>query len=149
MLEDYLPHKLAVTSRRVSSLLQRRYAETYGLTLPEWRVLAVVGRLGTLSPSAVGEWTDMDKVKVSRSAASLVSKGLIRQSQDPSDGRGRLLRLTRKGNTAYNGVIPIAREIEASLSAGLSRTEWAALNKALTKLDAHVQKISGDADTEE
>jgi DNA-binding MarR family transcriptional regulator len=91
----------------------------------------------------------MDKVKVSRSAASLVSKGLVRQSQDPSDGRGRLLRLTRKGTTAYNGVIPIAHEIEATLAAGLSRTEWTALGKALAKLDAHVQKISGSGTDEE
>ena len=55
------------------------------------------GRFGTLSPSAVGEATAMDKVKVSRAAASLVARGLLRQTQDPHDGRGRLLRLTRKG----------------------------------------------------
>ena len=39
-------------------------------------MLAIVGRFGTLSPSAVGEWTAMDKVKVSRAAASLVARGL-------------------------------------------------------------------------
>ena len=71
-LEDFLPYKLSVAANRVSRLFARRYFEAYGLSIPEWRVLAMVGRFGTLSPSAVGEWTAMDKVKVSRAAASLV-----------------------------------------------------------------------------
>ena len=100
-LEDFLPYKLSVAANRVSRLFARRYSEAYGLTIPEWRVLAMVGRFGTLSPSAVGEWTAMDKVKVSRAAASLVERGLLKQTQDPKDGRGRLLRLTRKGGTVH------------------------------------------------
>ena len=96
-LENFLPYRLSVAANRVSRLFARRYFEAFGLSIPEWRVLAIVGRLGTLSPSAVGEATAMDKVKVSRAAASLVARGLARQTQDPQDGRGRLLRLTRRG----------------------------------------------------
>ena len=142
-LEDFLPYRLSVTANRVSRLFARRYSEAYGLTIPEWRVLATVGRFGTLSPSAVGEWTAMDKVKVSRAAASLVARGLVRQSADPQVGRGRLLRLTRKGAATHQGVVPLAKELEATLAEGLSRTEWAALNKALVRLNAHVHGIEG------
>jgi DNA-binding MarR family transcriptional regulator len=142
-LEEFLPYRLSVASNRVSRLFSRRYSEAFGLTIPEWRVLAVIGRFGTLSPSAVGEWTAMDKVKVSRAAASLVSRGLLRQSQDPSDGRGRLLRLTRKGVGVHAGVIPLARDIENTLAAGLTRAEWTALNRALVKINEHVQSIEG------
>jgi DNA-binding MarR family transcriptional regulator len=140
-LEDFLPYRLSVASNRVSRLFARRYSETFGLTIPEWRVLAVVGRFGTLSPGGVGEWTAMDKVKVSRAAASLVARGLLRQSQDPNDGRGRLLRLTRKGGVVHSGVVPLARGLEASLAEAMTRAEWSALNKALVKLNAHVQAI--------
>ncbi len=140
-LEEFLPYRLSVASNRVSRLFARRYSEAYGLTIPEWRVLAVVGRFGTMSPSTVGEWTAMDKVKVSRASASLVSRGLLRQSQDPSDGRGRLLRLTRKGTSVHAGVVPLARELEGILAVGLTRAEWAALNKALVKINEHVQTI--------
>jgi DNA-binding MarR family transcriptional regulator len=93
----------------------------------------------------------MDKVKVSRAAAGLVSRGLLRQAQDPDDGRGRLLRLTRKGATLYADVAPTAASIEEVLMAGLSRTEWAALHKALGKLSDHAQSIlidAGDSDTD-
>lgn len=143
-LEDFLPYRLAVASSRVSRLFMRGYSDKFGLTIPEWRVLAVVGRFATLSPSAVGQWTAMDKVKVSRAAASLVARGLLRQSQDPSDGRGRLLRLTRKGTSLHAQLVPLARGLEASLAEALSRTEWAALNKALAKLNAHCEAMGED-----
>ena len=142
-LDDFLPYRLSVTSNRVSRLFARRYSEAFGISIPEWRVIAVLGRFGTLSPSAVGEATAMDKVKVSRAAAGLVARGLLRQAPDPQDGRGRKLTLSRKGEAVHQGVVPLARELEATLSASLSRTEWAALQKALARLDAHVHEIEG------
>lgn len=141
-LEDFLPYRLSVAANHVSRLFAQRYSEAFDLSIPEWRVLATVGRFGTVSPSAVGEWTAMDKVKVSRAAGSLVARGLLRQSADPKDGRGRLLRLTRKGTTVHNGVVPLARELEASLAQGLGRTEWQSLNRALVRLDRHVGTIA-------
>jgi DNA-binding MarR family transcriptional regulator len=142
-LEEFLPYKLSVAANRVSRLFARRYSEAYGLSIPEWRVLAMVGRFGTLSPSAVGEWTAMDKVKVSRAAASLVARGMLRQTPDPHDGRGRLLRLTRKGTAIHEGVVPLACELEDQLAGAMSRAEWHSLLKTLDKLATHVQGFDG------
>ena len=69
----------------------------------------------------------MDKVKVSRATQSLVSKGLVRQSQDPRDGRGRLLRLTRKGVTTHAGMVPLVEQLEATLFGDLTRADLAGL----------------------
>jgi len=142
-LEEFLPYRLSVTSHRVARLFAARCATQFGLTIPEWRVLAVIGRFGTCSPTAVGEFAAMDKVKVSRAAAALVAKGFLRQSQDPNDGRGRLLSMTRKGLAVHTGVVPLARGIEATLADGLTKAEWATLNKALRKLGAHVGELTG------
>src|SRR5579862_3706764 len=142
-LEEFLPYRLSVAANRVSRLFARRYSQAYGLSIPEWRVLAMIGRFGTLSPSAVGEWTAMDKVKVSRAAAGLVARGLLRQTQDPRDGRGRLLHLTRKGVTIYEGMVPLACELEGQLAEGLSRSEWSALLKALDKLSLYAKGARG------
>ncbi len=90
----------------------------------------------------------MDKVKVSRAAASLVARGLIRQSQDPADGRGRLLRLTRKGTTIHTNVASTARAIEAELTPGLTKAEWNALHKALGKLSEYAQSRLNGIDNE-
>jgi len=142
-LEDFLPYQLSVAANRVSRLFAQCYSGAYGLTIPEWRVLATIARFGSVSPTAVCEWTAMDKVKVSRAAAALVARGVIRQSADPKDGRGRLLRMTRKGETMHQGVVPLARSLEASLADGLGRGQWAALSKALERLNAHVKDIEG------
>src|ERR1700761_6482305 len=106
--------------------MTRDYLSKSGLGMSEWRLLAAVGRFGILSPTAAGELTAMDKVKVSRASASLVSAGLLRQSQDPADGRGRLLRLSRRGAALYGEFAPAGKEIEDTLMAGLTASEWRA-----------------------
>ena len=116
--------------------------------MPEWRLLAAVGRFTVLSPTAAGELTSMDKVKVSRAAASLVARGLLKQSQDPDDGRGRLLRLTRKGTSIYTSVAETARNIETDLAPGLTKAEWTALHKSLGKLGDLAQSLLAGAENE-
>jgi DNA-binding MarR family transcriptional regulator len=142
-LEDFMPYRLSVAANHVSRLFARRYSEAYGLTIPEWRVLAIIGRIGSLSPTAVGEATAMDKVKVSRAAASLVARGMLKQTQDPEDGRGKLLRLTRKGAAVHEGMVPLAHELEGQLAAGMSRAEWGSLLRALEKLRTNVRGVEG------
>lgn len=141
LLEDFLPYRLSVAADAVSRFMARQYLAKWGLGMAEWRLLAAVGRFGVLSPTAAGERTAMDKVKVSRASASLVSSGLLRQSQDPTDGRGRLLRLTRRGTALYEDIAPTGKEIEEALMAGLSRTEWRALHRALGKLSEHAGSL--------
>src|SRR5438105_1016632 len=58
-LEEFLPYQLSVTASSVSRLFAKHYADRFGLSIPEWRVLAVVGRFGTASPSMVSEWAAM------------------------------------------------------------------------------------------
>lgn len=126
-------------------MFARHYSESFGLSIPEWRVLAVVGRFGAISPTAVSEWTGMDKVKVSRAAAALVARGLARQAQNSADGRARVLSLTRKGIKTHEGVVPMARHLETSLAESMSKADWTALKRILGKLSAHVQTEDGSA----
>ncbi|HET6182940.1 MAG TPA: MarR family winged helix-turn-helix transcriptional regulator [Acetobacteraceae bacterium] len=143
-LNEYLPFRLAVAATAVSRLLARRFNEAHGLGISEWRVLSVIGKQGVVSPSVIGNMAAMDKVKVSRAGANLVARGMVKQSPDPRDGRGRLLRLTRKGATAYRGLLAIARETEEELSRGMTKADWSSLKNALEKLRNHTRSIAGD-----
>lgn len=140
-LEDFLQYRLSVATEAVSRLVSRQYLVHTGLSMPEWRLLAVVGRSGVLSPTAAGEQTSMDKVKVSRAAVGLMARGLVKQNKNPQDGRGRLLRLTRKGAVSFASIAPTARNIEEILAAGLTKADMAALHKALGKLCDHARSI--------
>jgi DNA-binding MarR family transcriptional regulator len=145
-LEDFLPYRLSVAADCVSHLIARHHLAESGLAMAEWRLLSAVGRYGVLSPTAAGERTSMDKVKVSRAAASLVSRGLLRQTQDPDDGRGRLLRLTRKGTAAYANLVPTVHNVEAVLAPALTKSEWSTLHRALGKLSEHARSILAGAE---
>jgi DNA-binding MarR family transcriptional regulator len=144
-LEEFLPYRLSVAAESVTHLITRHHLAHSDLAMPEWRLLAAVGRFSVLSPTAAGERTSMDKVKVSRAAAGRGARGLLRQTKDPEDGRGRLLRLTRKGATTYAGIGPTARAIEAALAPSLTKAEWSALHKALGKLSGHAQSFLAEA----
>jgi DNA-binding MarR family transcriptional regulator len=145
-LEAFLPYRLAVASEIVSRVIFRQHFGRLGLGMPEWRLIAAVGQYGVLSPTAAGERTAMDKVKVSRAAAALVARGMLRQSPDPHDGRGRLLRLTRKGATLYAKLAPMAGEIDGSLAHVINKSEWNMLQKALDKLTEHGRSLMVDGD---
>ena len=133
-LTDFLPYKLAVVTESMARVFTECDGGSFNLTRPEWRALAVIAEFGTLSPTAVGQRTAMDKVKVSRAAQSLVAKGMLRQTQDPADGRGRLLRLTRKGVATHARMVPVMLKMQSTLFEDLSRAEMTAFDRALTKI---------------
>lgn len=138
-LAAFLPFKLAVTSDSVQRMFAEYYEGSFKLTLPEIRTLVVLAEFGTLSPTAIGRHTMMDKVKVSRATQSLAGKGLLQQRQDPRDGRGRLLRLTRKGVATHAKVVPLATRLEAMLFDDLSRADLNALNRVLAKVTTRLE----------
>ena len=147
-LETFLPHQLAVAATRVSRLFGRHYADHHELSLPEWRVIAIVGRHAGISPSGVSERSAMDKVKVSRAAASLVKRGLLRQVQDPDDGRARRLHLTKRGETMLRDLVPLARRLESEVAGSMSRQEWAALRQALGRINDAIPLDQAERDAE-
>lgn len=138
-LGNFLPYRLAVVTDHVSRVFAASFGPSFDLTIAEWRVLAVVAEHDILSPTQVGKHAAMDKVKVSRAAQSLVAKGLLRQSLDPSDGRGRLLRLTRKGTTTHAGVVPLVRRVEEAVFGDLNRADAVALDRILGKISTRLE----------
>jgi DNA-binding MarR family transcriptional regulator len=142
-LTSFLPFRLVAVSESVQRIFAVTYEGSLNLTIPEIRAMSVIAEFGTLSPTAVGQRTWMDKVKVSRATQSLVAKGLVHQRPDPTDGRSRLLRLTRKGVATHAKFVPLAYRVEAELFEGLSQAEVAALNRVLTKITTRLETTNG------
>ena len=74
-LEHFLPYRLSVLANTVSTALAGAYALRFGLTIPQWRVIAVLARTPGLAAADVVERTAMDKVAVSRAVAGLARHG--------------------------------------------------------------------------
>ncbi|MFQ6004049.1 MAG: MarR family winged helix-turn-helix transcriptional regulator, partial [Woeseia sp.] len=97
ILEDFLPYRLSILSNTVSSTIASAYNRRFGLSIPEWRVIAVLGRFPGLSAVEVAERTLMDKVAVSRAVTRLIKSGRIDRQFADADRRRSLLNLSEQG----------------------------------------------------
>lgn len=140
-LDRFLPYRFSILAKRLSDTLAREYAERFGLTIPEWRVMAVLGHDGELSASGICARTLMDKVTVSRAVARLVDHGRIERRTDTADRRRSRLRLTGAGRAVYRKIVPLARRYEARLLDGLSSREQESLDGLLAKLADRIAAI--------
>ena len=112
ILDHFIPYRLSVTSNVVSDVIARAYEALFGLTIPEWRVIAVVAENDGITQQGICTATRMDKVTVSRATIALVDRGLVARAPNNADRRSRLLALTRAGQSLYAGVAPKALEFE-------------------------------------
>src|SRR5258705_6071920 len=85
VLEDFLPYRLAVLAHTASRELSGVYGERFGLSIPEWRILANLGRFGALYAGELAERSSMDKPKVTRALQRLKSGGLLPRAIDADD----------------------------------------------------------------
>jgi DNA-binding MarR family transcriptional regulator len=133
-LRDFLPYRLSVLSNTLSRRIAEIYEAEHGLTLWQWRVMAVLGEAEGLTASAVMRATAMDKVAVSRAVAGLVTDGRLVRRSHPGDRRAAGLFLTQAGRSVYDSVAPRALAIETALLRALGETERVALDALLARL---------------
>lgn len=138
-LDRFVPYRLSVLTNRVSSAIARHYSERFGLTVPEWRIMASLGETPGLSAREVAARTAMDKVQVSRAVASLIEARRVERTPDDDDGRISHLELTRAGRAIYDQIVPLALRLEEQFLTTLSPTERRQFDRLLTKLGKRVQ----------
>ncbi len=140
-LRQFFPYRISRFYAAVSKSLAHRYRDELGLSVPEWRTLAVLGSEGGKSASQVGMDTDMDKVQVSRAVTRLKQKGMISRGTDPQDRRRSVLNLTEKGWEAYNKVVPRALSYEQEMLEVLSPEEEREFWRLVEKLQSRAQEL--------
>ncbi|WP_407531074.1 MarR family winged helix-turn-helix transcriptional regulator [Methylobacterium oryzisoli] len=144
-LASFLPYRLNVAAAAVSEGLARLYATRFGIGIPEWRVLATVGefRSMTATATAIGLHAHMGKVKVSRAAAALEARELIRREPNPEDLREAFLVLTPAGEAVYAEIVPLALDYARRLTAEFRPDEEAMLNRLIDRLLRRASEMGG------
>lgn len=135
-LEHFLPYRLSVLSNRISQDIAALYEARFGISITEWRIIAVLGRFPELSANEVAERTAMDKVAVSRAVRTLVDKALLHQAFNDQDRRRSELSLSKKGFRIFDEIVPLALAYERELLADLSDTERQLLMALLERISA-------------
>jgi DNA-binding MarR family transcriptional regulator len=140
-LERFLPYRLSVLANTVSLHVAAAYQERFGLTIPEWRVMAMLAQYPDISAVDVAERTAMDKVAVSRAVQTLLAKGLVKRAIDAEDRRRSMLALSASGRAVYKRVVPVARTFEQQLLDELSSRERKVLDDLLTRLSERARTL--------
>ncbi|MDB5570726.1 MAG: MarR family transcriptional regulator [Hyphomicrobiales bacterium] len=143
-LSRFLPYQLSVAAESVSRVFARRYEESFGLTVPEWRVMAVLAETDRIPTQDIIERTQMDPVRVSRAAIRLADKGLVQRKTNPRDQRAHLLSLSAEGLAVYGQIVPLARDLEQDLTETLTEAERAQLEAILAKIHARGRMLLAD-----
>jgi DNA-binding MarR family transcriptional regulator len=140
-LENFLPYRLAVLSNTVSTTVARAYDKRFSVSIPEWRVIAVLGRFPGLSAVEVAERTLMDKVAVSRAVTKLIKNGRIDREFADADKRRSILNLSDDGKKLHDEIAELALQFERDLLEGFSTEEVDELNMIMERLLARASLI--------
>lgn len=114
-LREFLPYQLAAAAERVSRDFAEIYRREFGITIPEWRVLAHLSQEGDISVRDVEARVAMEKSKVSRAATRLEAAGYIEKRLNAGDRRLLSLRLTPQGRALMARIVPVALAYQAQL----------------------------------
>lgn len=133
-LAAFLPYQLSIASNAVSDRIARQYQSRFGLKIPEWRLMAVLGQGDAKTQRDLVHATRMDKVTVSRASAALTERGLVSRAASERDGRSHLLALTDAGQSLYEEIAPVALAMERELLGCLTAEERTILSSLLARL---------------
>ena len=140
-LDQFIPYRLSVTSNLVSDVIATAYEALFGLSIPEWRVIAVVAENDGITQQGICTATRMDKVTVSRATIALVDRGLIARAPNSADRRSRLLALTPAGKALYADVAPKALEFEHRIFSAFPEAEIEHFMTMLRAIEARALEV--------
>ena len=143
-LETFLPYRLSVLANVTSTAIAAAYEDRFGLTIPEWRVIAVLTRYPGMSAREVAEKSRMDAVAVSRAVNRLLRAGRLRRAVAADDRRRSVLQVSAAGAAVYRDVAPLALEFERSLLESLAPADRAVLARVLGVLTEKAESLSAD-----
>jgi DNA-binding MarR family transcriptional regulator len=126
----------------LASLLEKqstRFLAEFGLSIVDWRILQRLKARGAQPLTGLRLGAIVDKALISRRAASLSARRLIKVETDASDSRRRILSLTPAGQALHQAVMPLSVRRQKQLEGLLSESERKLFYGTLAKMTAFVR----------
>lgn len=146
VLHDFIAYRMVNIAKQVSDSCAYIYEDEFGLSIPEWRILARLAENSHMNAKDLGDITFMDKSKVSRAVKQMDEKGLLEKEKDPNDNRATYLSLSASGHTLYKQIVPKALNWENTLINTLSASEYRDFMNTLDKLEQQLGEMEKCAD---
>jgi DNA-binding MarR family transcriptional regulator len=136
MLTFQLVRLYAALNRQSNRLLK----EAGGLTIPEWRIVSLLGAHGEMNGRLIGNAAKLDAGLLSRTLHALELRGIVKCVRKAEDRRSVWARLTARGNKLAQAVRPVMLARHHRLLAALAPRERAMIFKLIDKLSAAIEK---------
>ncbi len=131
--KEYLQINQALFSL-VNAYEVRASQEDTTLTVNEWSIIMVLGQLAPINSRQLAEAMNLSPGPISLQVQKLVVKNVISKQQDQYDRRNWWLRLTEKGQVAYqetlDGAVAYTRDFLSSFDEDEKRVFHRLLQKA-------------------
>ena len=134
-IDDFLTTVTSLCGNALRRYVTLPYAEQFGLSLSEWRMLSVLADAGELPFAELVVRSATDKGQVSRTLRLMEEHGLVSLRTEGVIPRKKVVCLiTPEGRALYERIMPIARKRQAEMIRQLSPQERRAVYGALRRL---------------
>jgi DNA-binding MarR family transcriptional regulator len=140
-IRDLLSYRVHMVANLLSRGAELRYRREFGVSLWEWRTIALLGAAEPQSLGDLARAAGIDKSQMSRVVSGLTRRKLVMRDTNDEDGRGVHLRLSRSGRKLYGGLIGAAAERDAAFRNCLSANEKTVFERALAKLAGQAREL--------
>ena len=126
--------------RAFQRLLERRIAP-HGVTRGQWYFLRVLWTKDGLSQRELSERVGMMEPTTVIALRSMEKAGLIRRVRSADDRRVTHVRLTAKARRMRDGLLQVARSINAQADDGISAEDIAVFRRVIMRMTANLDKV--------
>jgi DNA-binding MarR family transcriptional regulator len=133
--EDLMLHPGHLLRRALQAMNQLWDHEvSHVITSPQFAALNALYGEPALDQRTLGERISLDRSTMTEVVARLDARGLIKTARDSNDGRRKTIRLTPKGVTTLQHLIPRTHVMTRRLMGALEAKEQAELLRLLTSV---------------
>lgn len=135
-----MPYLLNRVGVRMGELFNRHLAG-YGLTLPMYRVMAVLRQEGQQRLVDLGAKVTVELSTLSRLVGTMKKAGLLTRKRHEADARTVRIELTDKGRLLVDELMPVAAHYETVATRTFSAGETAWLKDALRQIYGNLDAL--------
>jgi MarR family transcriptional regulator, organic hydroperoxide resistance regulator len=139
-LERALPFLIHGCYQQLRSLTYKEFlGHGLELTPEQWIVLVQLWKNDRQSQSALSELTLRDRPTMSRIIDTMEKSGLVERVVDAQDARSRLVKLTRRGRSLQERLVPVAKQLVERLEQGIAESDLETTHRTLSRMLANLR----------
>ena len=115
----------------------------HGITVPKWRVLAVLHQRPGVTMNQLADFTTIDRTTLTRTLDQMVEDRLVERRDDARDRRAVRLHLTVHGREIFERILPLVMGENERATQGIAAGELAQFGRTLHRM---VRNLDPDYD---